>query len=243
VKSALISSPDIAIFTTKRYYDLFSHLPVENRLVLDGVVYPIVRFFPEASALTIKSRCDMLDALRGDNPFELGQKLYLEGDGLCPRQAANDLRNMKNLDGIESGQVRQVYRSYFHGVIGAIRSNPENFLTTADSRLRLKQVSVNETRVAVQNAIGGYLLYTDGWSKYWKAYDGDRQLPLIIANYNSKAVFLPAGRHRVRFVYCPVYYKVALILYYAGLILSGIFITVAWRREKKLNRVSRPEKT
>lgn len=83
---------------------------------------------------------------------------------------------------------------------------------------------MNEITIELSNNTSGYLLYNDGWSKYWKAYVDNVNKPIEIANYNSKAVYLERGLHEVKFVFEPMHYKYALICYLLALLSSFLLI-------------------
>ena len=225
VKSGLISNSYISIFTTKRYYDLFSQAPVDKQLALNGVMYPLLRFFPPEAVSKVAGRRRLLETLSGEEVTAIGSRLYLEVEPPGPEPAAPvaAFRDLKNVEWFETDAVTRECEMHFP-VIKDVRENLRRYLDTGDFRIRLKQASVNEVQVTAENAIDGYLLYSDGWSKYWRAYDGNRELPVLLANYNAKAVFLPAGRHLVRFVFSPRPYQAGLILFYAGLVLSVVAI-------------------
>jgi len=56
---------------------------------------------------------------------------------------------------------------------------------------------------------------------------------LYIANYNSKAVYLSKGRHRIEFVYDPVHYKRGLLMYAIGLSLSTCITAFLYARRRR----------
>jgi len=231
-KSAIISNSLISIFTTKRYYDMFSLLPLEQQLAVEGVVYPVVRFFPVDQVVFGNDPREILSSIRNADLQTLGHRLYLELDA-SPRQQVRkkiDIKEMKKVSWFGTHELDDVYRNTIP-YMKDIRMNMDRFLTTKDHHVQVDHFSINEVVISAENTIGGYLLYNDGWSKYWKAYDHDQELPIAVANYNSKAVFLPPGKHLVRFVFSPTLYKTALVLYYAALVLSCVFIAVSWRSE------------
>ncbi|MDA8434323.1 MAG: hypothetical protein M0Z60_15370, partial [Nitrospiraceae bacterium] len=85
------------------------------------------------------------------------------------------------------------------------RSDAGRFLNTKGYSLSVQEFSPNDIAISVKNDKDGYLLYGDGWSRYWRAFDGESEIPVEIANYNSKAVYLKKGLHTVRFVFDPVH--------------------------------------
>ena len=59
VKGAMSRGNNHHLFTTKRYYDYFTHLPLEKQLVLSGVDTPIISFL-ETDARIFKGKSDVL---------------------------------------------------------------------------------------------------------------------------------------------------------------------------------------
>jgi uncharacterized membrane protein YfhO len=49
----------------------------------------------------------------------------------------------------------------------------------------------------------GLLFVADNWYPEWRAYDGEKELPIIRADGTFRSVPLNKGRHAVRFVYEP----------------------------------------
>jgi len=234
VKSSLISNSFISIFTTKRYYDLFSLMPLEQQFAITGVMHPIVRFFPLDHITWGRDSHEVFASLRSSEVRTLGGRLYLEQESATRHQDIKkiDFTEMKNVPWFGQNEVGQIYRSYIP-YMKEIRMDLGNLLNTDEYRVHVDRFSINDIVISVENRVNGYLLYNDGWSKYWKAYDRGQELPVVVANYNSKAVFLPPGNHLVRLVFSPTYYQTALVLYYAGLLISCVSIAVFWIREKQ----------
>lgn len=241
VKGVLTTGNNHSIFTTRRYYDLLTNIPPQNQLALAGVVFPVIRFFPDdASVRPANDRKWLLGHLAVTGEDDILQNVYIEQGGLVetPYAQMGDLRAYENVDAFQPQNLfrfLQLYDSQRGPFIEEMKKRRDRFLRTYEYTLMVRSFSQNEIMFDVKNLRGGYLLYNDGWSRYWKAYDGGREIPVLIANYNSKAVFLGPGEHQVRFVFDPVHYKIGLVLYYAGLLISLVLITVFFivaRRKK-----------
>jgi len=65
----------------------------------------------------------------------------------------------------------------------------------------------------------------------WLAFIDEKDAPLYKADYNFRAVYVPAGEHAVRFKYSPVSFRVGAIGTFLGamMLLLG-FAYLAWRR-------------
>jgi hypothetical protein len=65
------------------------------------------------------------------------------------------------------------------------------------------------------------LLLLDTYYPGWKAYVNGREARIYRADYNFRAVLIPAGRSTVRFEYAPWSFRLGLILAACGLVLSA----------------------
>jgi hypothetical protein len=82
-----------------------------------------------------------------------------------------------------------------------------------------------ETSWSVATAAGGYLVSTDAWYPGWRVYVDGQPATLHRANLAFRAVFVPAGRHRVAFSYEPRSVRVGLALTaLAGCVIVGMLV-------------------
>ena len=105
--------------------------------------------------------------------------------------------------------------------------------------VRFKRPSVNEAVVAVRAACRGYLIVAEPWAEAWQA-EIDGQPARVYRYWNAlRAVEVPAGESRVRFVYrpAPVFWGAALTG--LGVTLCAIAGVVLWRRESSAKQASR----
>ncbi|MBI4555882.1 MAG: hypothetical protein HY715_09560 [Planctomycetes bacterium] len=221
VKGALSRGNNHHFFSTKRYYDLWTNVPLQNQFALSGIVYPIVNFFPTNKVKTMPKR-ELLSYFETADTHTLGQYLFLEGKGTTQVPARGKSLDMKQLpDASCYGPfVTEAYSKYLecnNGRLRRIRKDLGSYLHTPSYQLEVRHFSPNELEIMVKNQEEGYLYYNDGWSKYWKAFDGGKEVPVEVANYNFKAVFLGRGEHLVRFVFDPWSYRYGVYAYYAGL--------------------------
>ncbi len=236
-KGVLAYGSNHTLFSTKRYYDLLTNVPAENQLTLGGVSYPIVRFFPAND--TIKyDRKQTLQHLARAKAEEIPHRLLIEIGKPAMPEALGELKDFAEYEDLRELNpdldLLQEFTSWYLTQQGQAlkdrRDNFDRFLHTPEYSLAVQEFSLNDITVSVKNDNDGYLFYGDGWSKYWRAFDGDREIPLSIANYNSKAVYLEKGAHTVRFVFDPRHYKIGLAFYYCGLffligIISFLYVT------------------
>ncbi len=77
----------------------------------------------------------------------------------------------------------------------------------------------------------GWLVLSDSYFPGWMAQVDDVDAQLFKADYNFRAVFVPAGAHTVRFKYSPLSFRVGIIASWLGamvLVLTGAYLL--WRR-------------
>lgn len=104
--------------------------------------------------------------------------------------------------------------------------------TDGDKRIKNIAFDSNEAVFSIKNERPGFFYYADGWSPYWKAYDNDRPVEVLKANYNFKAVFLSAGDHIVKFVFEPWHFIAGMACYFGGLT-GGLFLAFIGHVSKK----------
>lgn len=242
-KGAISRGNNHHFFTTKRYYDYLTHVPLENQFVLSGCVYPIIRFYPKDKIKVFQDKKSLLDYFAtADNPWVLGQYLYIEDKEIenidhIGQERIQSLDQFEDVLRLKKDHVTATYSEFLSREGERLKETRENlgrYLDTSEYRLTVKEFNPNEIAISVENQIDGYLYYNDGWSKYWKAYDGDREIPIKIANYNFKAVFLEKGEHIIRFVYDPTYYKLGLITYHVGILSCLSLIVFSFIKDRKM---------
>jgi len=223
IKGSLSAGYNHSLFTTKRFYDFFTNVPLDTQFIVDGIVHPIVQFWPDDRVNVAEDRRALLNLLTTIEPALLAQTLYIERPGITePKKEFGDLSLYPSAPWLRPQAIYSAYSQFMKansGYVRNIRENLDRFMQTPRFSLRVSDFSVNRTVVRVSTSVNGYLYYGDGWSRYWKAFDNNREIPVNVANYNFKAVFLSAGDHEVRFEFNPSHYKAALLAYYAGLVI------------------------
>ncbi len=82
-----------------------------------------------------------------------------------------------------------------------------------------------------ESSSAGYLVLLDSYYPGWSARVDGKETRIIRANYGFRAVALPAGRHKVEFVYRPRTFYIGLALT-LGTLLFGLFVAVAAKMRK-----------
>jgi len=230
VKGGISRGNNHTIFTTRRYYDLLTSIPMRNMFILNGLVYPILQFFPKEAAIEVNDKKELLDYFMSE-AADMTDRLFIEKPGISPKpsQSLKPLHLYKDAEDLSLSNLINYYDRFVeqNGVyMQIIRDSADSYLHTNSFSIDIVGFNVNEVKLSVKNSIDGYLYYNDGWSRHWQVFDGSREIPLEIANYNYKAVFIPKGAHLLKFVFNPVHYKIGLVMFYCGLLFSLAIIVI-----------------
>jgi len=230
-KGAMSRGNDHHFFTTMRYYDYFTHVPLEGQVTLSGIDAPIVRFYPDTAVAILPDRRAVLGRLAGVRRPDDTDILFLEEREAFPLAEPRGLDAFEELVGLDPNVIRTALtRPAVSRRISEGRANLSSWLDAPGRSLRARSLSPNEVRIDVQTDVDGYLLYSDGWSRHWRAFDNDREISPRVANYAFKAVRLTKGAHVVRFLYDPRAYRLSLHAYWLGLIAAAVWIAITkWR--------------
>jgi len=74
-----------------------------------------------------------------------------------------------------------------------------------------------------------WVVLADTWYPGWYAYVDGQPTPLRRANYAFRAVWVPAGAHRVEFLYAPPTFQLAVTLTGVGLLIWLALAVAVWR--------------
>jgi hypothetical protein len=82
--------------------------------------------------------------------------------------------------------------------------------------------SPNSVLLGIDAEKDGYLVLTDTWYPGWLATVDDQQVDILHADYLFRAVFVPAGVHKVEFIYRP-------LSFYGGAAIGALgWLVMAW---------------
>ena len=85
----------------------------------------------------------------------------------------------------------------------------------------------------------GWLVFSDSYFPGWLSYIDEQDTPLYKADYNFRAVYVPTGKHTIRFKYSPISFRVGLIAsFLGGMLLVLGFAYLAWRRFYRADETS-----
>jgi len=97
------------------------------------------------------------------------------------------------------------------------------------SHLRLTGYSAHQLSVAVTLDSPAYLVVSDVWYPGWQALLDGRRVPLLRANGAFRAVYVPAGSHRLVMRFRPTGWTYGWLLFGIAVLLS-LILFLTWRR-------------
>ncbi|MBI5304847.1 MAG: oligosaccharide flippase family protein [Chloroflexi bacterium] len=114
-----------------------------------------------------------------------------------------------------------------------IEQQPESNIdaTCALKPVSIEKYALTEVIVKSEQDCAGWLVLSDSYFPGWIAQIDGQDASLYRADYNFRAVIVPAGAHTIRFRYSPVSFRVGGIASFVGamMVLLG-FAYLAWRR-------------
>jgi hypothetical protein len=96
----------------------------------------------------------------------------------------------------------------------------------------IKLYENNRVQINAQLSEPGVLVLTDAFHPGWKVFVDGKEQTIRRANYLFRAVELPAGNHRVEFVYDPISFKRGLVISSLTLALLITVPLVGWLRRR-----------
>jgi len=103
-----------------------------------------------------------------------------------------------------------------------------------ESSLAILQYDIETVTVSVDTDQPGYLVLADAHYPGWQATVNGQPAPIERANYAYRAVYVPAGRHTVQFVFDPAIWKVGLAV--SGITLLILLGWAVWRKRAAKSR-------
>ncbi|MBI5032276.1 MAG: oligosaccharide flippase family protein [Chloroflexi bacterium] len=103
--------------------------------------------------------------------------------------------------------------------------------TCAYTPVSIVEYSGSQVKIQSKQDCAGWLVLTDSYFPGWLAYIDEQDTTLYKADYNFRAVYVPAGEHIIRFKYSPISLRVGIITSFLGaMVLLLGFAYLAWRR-------------
>jgi len=108
-------------------------------------------------------------------------------------------------------------------------SGIQTLTTRMNSSVRIVSDQPDEVSIDASLPQPGFLLLLDTCFPGWSATVNGLKAPILRADYNFRAVWLPAGKSVIRFTYQPNSFRTGVVLSAAGLLVLG----VAWFWSRK----------
>lgn len=93
----------------------------------------------------------------------------------------------------------------------------------------------NRVELITENDGNGLLIFSENWYPAWKAYIDGNKTELIRAYNTLRAVFVPAGKHKIEFRYESDTHFYGQVLFYIGLVLVVLAISFEFYKGRKEN--------
>jgi hypothetical protein len=123
-------------------------------------------------------------------------------------------------------------------------SEPKNFPCNNEEKVLKKQEPVrvdsyksNTVDLTVNTQSRQFLFLSDSYYPGWKVYVDGVEKEILRANYLFRALIVEPGKHRVRFEYDPLSFKLGLAISVTTLLLCGAYFIRERNRRKKLENI------
>ena len=92
--------------------------------------------------------------------------------------------------------------------------------------------------VAVEMQTDGMVVVSDRWDAGWKAFLGDREVPVLRVNHAFRGVVVPRGRWNLDFRYEPGSFRHGMQVLVAGVVVAAAWAFLARRGQAYSNGTS-----
>ncbi|MFH0864212.1 MAG: YfhO family protein [Candidatus Gottesmanbacteria bacterium] len=106
---------------------------------------------------------------------------------------------------------------------------------TRPNNVRIISYQADRISITTKTEENGILVCSDNYYPGWQASIDGQQTKIYRANYSFRAIIIPAGEHRISFIYKPFVLKIGLIISIAGfivLITYGGYSRIIQKRRK-----------
>jgi len=209
-------------YFTSDYYDYLLNISSAKQPATSSILYPILRFIPMDKVVFLRDKYAVVNAINQTSVGDLGKYIFIEG-GTEVEKINSLLENRLNRDNNELELLEN-----------------SQLPTHRVARIDVVEYGPNQLIVDVIALEDGYLFFGDGFHKHWKSFvDGENQT-IHKTNVNFKSVFVPEGKHNVRFQFDPKAFKYAAVVSTFTQFTSILFILVtSWVLRGSRRRVGR----
>jgi len=203
-------------YMTKYYYDYIVNISPHKQLATSHVILPILNFFPDKNTIFVDNKYEVVKKINQVSLKKLGKYIFIEKD------KDKKLTSPAVSDFFDSGKYLKYSKkelSDFKKVLG------QKYSGNKYSNYDVKYYDINRLSLSVEAPVNGYFYFGDGYSKDWKVFVDNMEKEIYKTNINFKSVQVPKGKHRIDFIYDPVFFRYSLYSYFVGnLIAFGILI-------------------
>ncbi len=101
------------------------------------------------------------------------------------------------------------------------------------SKVLFSEYSPNSVTMDVETNRPGLLYFSDSYYPGWEARIAGTRVPIVRTNYFGRGVFVPAGSHRITFVFKPVSFRIGAIVSLTALLCACMVVFVCRKRLRR----------
>ena len=205
-----------SFYMTRYYYDFIVKVDLPRQVYAGGIVNPIVDFFPVSGTIIAADKYEAASIINKLPDTSAGTVLVLEKDEKAGRSDAGfgDFFDKNRRHQFKPEEIER----YLYNLQLPRKPAPDFIHIVQDTGDRVVfQIDAPQE---------GFLYYSDGYSKYWRAELDGKPVGIHKANIAFKAVRVPAGSHTVEFRYSYGLMRAGLCLFAAAI--SALFLMAVW---------------
>ena len=126
------------------------------------------------------------------------------------------------------GEFRQILEKQDADILKTVVLEEDIGLLNSDQETKGEvEIALSDnTRVELQAKLNqkSLVVLSDSYYPGWKTYIDEQETKILPVNINSRAVIVPAGNHKIEYVYAPTNIKIGLLVSFLSLVLAiGVF--------------------
>ncbi len=111
-----------------------------------------------------------------------------------------------------------------------IPKNPDlNCGQDKKEKIETVKYNINEITLTAEVNCNGFLSSSEIYYPGWKASVDGKEVPILKSNYSFRSLYLPAGKHQVKFYYSPEIYILGGLISLFSLVVSILFIHICYK--------------
>lgn len=219
------------LFMTKYCYDYLANVALEKQLAVSGGIYPLLNFFPESSVRSCASKYEVVESLNRATLEDLGSRIFIEQEGEKGLQVRPGMTLASILENEKPVCVSSAEKTRIEA------AGEKQFPGSSQAVFSILDYGPNQLIFRVVTDQAGWVYYSDGFSKHWKAFVNGLPVRIDKTDINFKSVRVPAGESQVVFVYDPVYYRYSLYMAFGGYGLFLMIICIMLTGKSRINKL------